>query len=179
MNSNFQFKCIALLGISAALSACGGGSSGSTASTAGDSGTPAAVAAANAPAATVPTGSVGAATASTPAATSTAPAATTTTSSSTTAPASTPPAAASDTVTLSWTAPDENTNGTALTNLAGYQINYGTSPTALTQKISINTVGVMNYVVSNLSSGTWYFEIVAVNSAGAQSAPSSVVSTTI
>ena len=166
MNSNYQFKCIALLGISAALTACGGGSDGSTASTAGDSGTPAAVAAANAP------------TANTPAATSATPAAATT-SSSTAAPASTLPAATADTVTLSWTAPDENTNGTALTNLAGYQINYGTSPTALTQQISLNTVGVMNYVISNLSSGTWYFEIVAVNSAGAQSTPSSVVSTTI
>jgi Tfp pilus assembly protein PilX len=89
------------------------------------------------------------------------------------------PPATSDTVTLSWTAPSENTNGTALTNLAGYQIYYGTSASALTQQISINTVGVMNYVVSNLSSGTWYFEIVAVNSAGEQSTPSSVVSTTI
>ena len=101
------------------------------------------------------------------------------TPSSTSGSGGTTPPATSDTVTLSWTAPDENTNGTALTNLAGYQINYGTSPTALTQQISINTVGVTNYVVSNLSSGTWYFEIVAVNSAGLQSGPSSVVSTTI
>jgi hypothetical protein len=29
--------------------------------------------------------------------------------------------------TLSWTAPDENTDGTPLINLAGYRIYYGTS----------------------------------------------------
>jgi len=173
MNSNYPWKSIGqvfgVLSISAALAACG---SGSTASTAGDSGTPAAVAAVNAPTTTVPTGSVGAASTTTPAASSATPA-------STTAPASTLPPATADSVTLSWTAPTDNTNGSALTNLAGYQISYGTSPSALTQQISINTVGVMNYVVTNLSSGTWYFEIVAVNSAGVQSTPSGVVSTTI
>jgi len=85
----------------------------------------------------------------------------------------------SGTVTLSWTAPTENTNGTALTNLAGYTIYYGTSATALTEKISISTVGMLNYVISNLSSGTWYFQIVAVNSSGVQSNPTSTVSATI
>jgi hypothetical protein len=99
--------------------------------------------------------------------------------SSTSGSGSTLPPATSDSVTLSWSAPSENTNGTALTSLAGYAIHYGTSPSALTQQISINSVGVLNYVVSNLSSGTWYFEVVAINSAGVQSAPSSVVSTTI
>jgi hypothetical protein len=92
---------------------------------------------------------------------------------------STMPPASSDSVTISWTAPSENTDGSALTNLAGYEIYYGTSPSALTQQISINTVGIMDYVVGNLSSGTWYFEVVAVNSAGEQSAPTSLVSTTI
>jgi Fibronectin type III domain len=169
MNSNYQLKSIGqvfgLLSISAALAACG--SNGSTAST---SGTPAAV---SAPTTSAPTDSIGAPSTTTPASTTATPASTTAT------PASTLPAATSDSVTLSWSAPDENTNGTALTNLAGYQINYGTSPSALTQQISINTVGVMNYVVSNLNSGTWYFEIIAVNSAGVQSTPTSVVSTTI
>ena len=92
---------------------------------------------------------------------------------------STLPPATSDSVTLSWSAPSENTNGSALTNLAGYEIYYGTNSSALTQHISINPVGIMNYVVSNLSSGTWYFEVVAVNSAGEKSAPTSIVSTTI
>jgi hypothetical protein len=83
------------------------------------------------------------------------------------------------TVTLSWMAPTENTNGTALTNLAGFDIYYGTSANAMTQKISLNTVAVMSYVVGDLSSGTWYFQVVAVNSLGVQSNPSSTVSVTI
>jgi len=45
-------------------------------------------------------------------------------------------------VTLSRSAPTENTNGTALTNLAGFNIYYGTSTAAMTNKISINTVGI-------------------------------------
>jgi hypothetical protein len=82
-------------------------------------------------------------------------------------------------VTLSWAAPTQNTDGSALTNLAGYNIYYGTSAAALTQKVTINTVGMLTYVISNLNSGTWYFEVIAVNSSGIDSGPSSVVSTTI
>jgi hypothetical protein len=89
------------------------------------------------------------------------------------------PAAQSDSVTLSWAAPTENTDGSALTNLAGFDIYYGNSAASLTQKISIGSVGLLTYVVPNLNSGTWYFEVVAVNAAGVQSGPSSVVSVTI
>jgi ABC-type glycerol-3-phosphate transport system substrate-binding protein len=94
----------------------------------------------------------------------------------------TPPASAgtgSTNVTLSWSAPTENTNGSALTNLAGYIIYYGTSASAMTQTIDINTVGMLTYVVDNLSAGSWYFQIVAVNSAGEQSGPSATVSASI
>jgi hypothetical protein len=82
-------------------------------------------------------------------------------------------------VTLSWSAPTENTNGSALTNLAGYIIYYGSSASAMTQTIDINTVGVLTYVVDNLSAGNWYFQIVAVNSAGEQSSPSTTVNVSI
>ncbi len=90
-----------------------------------------------------------------------------------------PPVAQSDSVTLSWAAPTENTDGSALTNLAGFDIYYGNSTASLTQKISISSVGLLTYVVPNLNPGTWYFEVVAVNGAGVQSGPSSVVSVTI
>ena len=84
-----------------------------------------------------------------------------------------------DNVTLSWSAPTENTNGSALTNLAGYIIYYGTSASAMTKTIDINTVGMLTYVVENLSAGSWYFQIVAVNSAGEQSGPSATVNASI
>jgi hypothetical protein len=82
-------------------------------------------------------------------------------------------------VTISWSAPIDNTNGSALTNLAGYNIYYGTNSTSLSEKISLNTVGLLSYVISELSSGTWYFAVTSVNSAGVESSPSATVSTTI
>jgi len=81
--------------------------------------------------------------------------------------------------TLSWAAPDQNTDGSALTNLAGYRIYYGTSADALNQVIDIATVGMTTYVVDNLSSGTYYFSIRAYNAVGAESELSNIVSSTI
>jgi hypothetical protein len=85
----------------------------------------------------------------------------------------------STTATLSWEAPTANTNGSALTNLAGYKIYYGGSPSKMTDSVQIKSVGVQTYVIDNLSAGTWYFAIMAVTSAGTESALSNVVSLTI
>lgn len=72
-------------------------------------------------------------------------------------------------ITLSWTPPTENTDGTPLTDLSGYKIYYGTSASALTHSISVNTVGVSSYVVENLSPDLWYFAITAVTASGEES----------
>jgi hypothetical protein len=80
---------------------------------------------------------------------------------------------------LSWAAPDQNTDGSALTNLAGYRIYYGTSAAALNQVIDIASVGMTMYVVDNLTTGTYYFSIRAYNAAGVESELSNVVSSTI
>ncbi len=87
--------------------------------------------------------------------------------------------ATTSSITLSWLAPTENTDGSALTNLAGFHIYYGTSASNLTEEISIDTVGQLTCVIDELSSGTWYFEVLAVNSSGNQSGPSTTVSATI
>jgi hypothetical protein len=81
--------------------------------------------------------------------------------------------------TLSWAAPTENTDGTPLTNLAGYHIYYGTSVSAMTHTLQIANPGIDTYVVSNLSPGTWYFSIRAYTSAKVESAASVMVSKTI
>jgi len=80
--------------------------------------------------------------------------------------------------TLSWAAPTENTNGTPLTDLAGYTIYYGSQMGALTQSIQVPSAAT-SYVIGNLAAGTYYFEIIAYSSEGIQSAPSNVVSLTI
>jgi hypothetical protein len=86
---------------------------------------------------------------------------------------------ANGSATLSWVPPTENTNGTPLANLAGYQIYYGTSAIAMTQTMQIANPGIVTYVVSNLSPGTWYFSVRAYTSAKVESGASVVVSKTI
>lgn len=79
-------------------------------------------------------------------------------------------------VTLSWTPPTANTNGSTLTNLAGYRIYYGTSSGALNQTVQVANPGTANYVVGSLSPGTWYFRVRAYNTAGTESANSNLAS---
>jgi hypothetical protein len=81
-------------------------------------------------------------------------------------------------VTLNWKAPTENTNGSALTNLAGYRIYWGTSSSELRHTITIKSVGVTSEVVSGLGSGTYYFALMSYNSAGVESKLSKIVSKT-
>lgn len=82
-------------------------------------------------------------------------------------------------VTMSWMAPTQNTDGSALTNLAGYTLRYGTDANALTRTISITNASVTTYVVEDLSPATWYFAVTAVSSSGAESSNSNVASKTI
>jgi hypothetical protein len=77
---------------------------------------------------------------------------------------------------LSWTPPTQNTDGSALTNLAGYRIAYGTSSTALTQTIQIANPGLSSYTVNNLAPGTYYFAVRAYSSAGSESVSSNIAS---
>jgi hypothetical protein len=76
---------------------------------------------------------------------------------------------------LTWTPPTQNTDGTTLTNLAGYRIVYGVSATQLTQTIQVTNAGMSSYVVENLAPGTYYFAIRAYTSSGAESTDSNVV----
>jgi hypothetical protein len=88
-------------------------------------------------------------------------------------------APANGSATLSWTPPTQNTDGSTLSDLAGFRIAYGTSSGALTQTIDVANPGVATYVVTGLSSGSWFFAVKAYNDSGAESANSTVVSKTI
>ena len=83
------------------------------------------------------------------------------------------------TATLAWTAPTQNTNGSALTDLAGFEIYYGTSRTNLNQSVQVSNASATSYTVTGLTSGTWYFAVAAYTSTGAQSGMSAVGSKTI
>jgi hypothetical protein len=82
------------------------------------------------------------------------------------------------TVTVDWTPPTENTDGTVLSNLKGYRVHYGTTANNLTQSVEVANSGLTSYVVSNLSSGTWFFGVSAYSTTGVESSLSGVVSQT-
>ena len=83
---------------------------------------------------------------------------------------------ATGSVTISWMPPTTNSDGTPITDLAGYQIVYGPSASNLTQTINVSSAGLTSYVIDNLTPGTWYFAIKSVNNTGANSSASPVVS---
>ena len=81
--------------------------------------------------------------------------------------------------TVSWTAPTQNTDGSALTNLAGFRIVYGASASALNQTVELSNPSLSTYTISGLTSGTWYFAVKAYNTVGGESAQSPTASKTI
>lgn len=95
------------------------------------------------------------------------------------ATAASTPAPTNKSVDVTWTAPTANTNGSALTNLAGYTIHYGTSATALTKSVNVASAGATDYLIQGLSGGTWYFAVTSYTNTGLQSGYSSIVSKTI
>ena len=82
-------------------------------------------------------------------------------------------------VTVSWAAPLENVDGTALTDLAGFVIVYGTSTDALSQSVYIDNPSIDRYLLEDLSAGTWYFGVKAYSTSGAESELSTLVSKTL
>jgi hypothetical protein len=79
--------------------------------------------------------------------------------------------------TLSWNPPTRNTDGTPLTDLAGFKIYYGISSGNYTQVV--NAGYVTTYTVNNLNSGTYYFVATAYDTSGNESGYSNQVSKTI
>jgi hypothetical protein len=78
-------------------------------------------------------------------------------------------------VKLSWTSPTLNTDGTTVTDLAGYRIYYGSTPAQLNQVVTVEGAEVTDYAFRELSAGTWYFAVAAYNSDKVESALSAVV----
>lgn len=97
----------------------------------------------------------------------------------TVAAAGTAPAAGSAAVTLSWTPPTQNADGSALSDLAGYKIHYGTASQSYTEAISVDNPGLSRYVIDALPAGQIFLAMSAYNAAGAESELSSEVSVTL
>jgi len=87
-------------------------------------------------------------------------------------------AAASNVAVLSWAAPTINADGSKLSDLLGYNVYRGTSPTGMMLAASL-AAGTNTYADSNLTPSVWYWYVTAVNSLGVESAPSPTVSKVI
>ena len=82
------------------------------------------------------------------------------------------------TALVAWLPPTQRTDGSSLSDLAGYRLYYGTRADSLPRTINLNN-GLSSYMVEGLETGTWYFAVVACDSAGRDSALSNVGSKTI
>jgi hypothetical protein len=87
-------------------------------------------------------------------------------------------ASAAGSASLSWTAPTQNTDGSAVTNLAGYRIYHGTTANALNDVVEVGA-GVTSYTYGQLASGTHYFALAAYTTNGTVSEKSSIGSKVI
>jgi hypothetical protein len=72
-------------------------------------------------------------------------------------------------VTLSWSPPTENEDGTLLVDLAGYRIYWSRDGGGYGPPVAIDNPSVTLYVVENLTPGSYEFVATAVNIAGIES----------
>jgi hypothetical protein len=79
--------------------------------------------------------------------------------------------------TLTWDAPTTNADGTPLTDLAGYNLYYGTSSGNYT--VTIDVGNVTTYGIDGFPPGTYYFVLTAYDISGNESDYSTEISRTI
>ena len=72
-------------------------------------------------------------------------------------------------MTLSWTPPTENEDGTSLADLAGYKLYFGTASGRYTRQVRIDNAGLSTYVIDNLLPDTYYVVATAINAGGVES----------
>jgi hypothetical protein len=82
-------------------------------------------------------------------------------------------------VTLTWTVPTANTDGTALTDLVGWTVRYGTNAANLSMTKLVNGASTTTLTIDGLVAGTYYFDVKARNAAGIESAPSATIKVTV
>jgi hypothetical protein len=80
---------------------------------------------------------------------------------------------------LRWESPPSKVDGEPLDDLAGYRILYGRSSSDLDHSVLITDPTITSYQFSTLTSGVWYFAVVAVNSSGLEGPPTTLATKSI
>jgi Putative Ig domain len=81
--------------------------------------------------------------------------------------------------TLDWSGVTQTLADTALADLAGYIVYYGTSAGNLSYQVKLANPGLTSYMVTNLASATWYFGVAAYTRSGVVGEMSSLGQKTI
>jgi hypothetical protein len=95
---------------------------------------------------------------------------------STPPPLAPPMALGSGEAMVSWLAPSENTDGTVLTDLTGFNIYYSQDPLNFDQVVTLDCYWCLWTRINNLGPGTWYFAVKSYNRAGVESSYSRILS---
>ena len=80
---------------------------------------------------------------------------------------------------LHWELPPSKVSGEPLDDLAGYRILYGRSSSDLDHSVMIPDPATTSYQFTTLTSGVWYFAVVAVNSEGQEGPPTTLATKSI
>jgi hypothetical protein len=80
---------------------------------------------------------------------------------------------------LQWEMPPSKVSGEPIDDLAGYRILYGRSSSDLDHSVMIADPTTTSYQFSSLTSGIWYFAVVAVNSNGLEGPPTTLATKSI
>ena len=91
----------------------------------------------------------------------------------------TSPAPTTGSAVLTLTPPTQNTDGSALTDLEGMRVYYGTSASNLSQVVDLPGTAAAAYTLSSLASGTWFFAATAYTTDGRESSPTATASKSI
>jgi Putative Ig domain len=87
--------------------------------------------------------------------------------------------AGNGTAELQWAPPVQNHDGSPAIDLAGYRVYFGQSPDALNNTTTLLGGQNSRYLVTGLTTGTWYFAVSTVAANGAESELSEIGSKTI
>ena len=80
---------------------------------------------------------------------------------------------------LRWETPPSKVDGSPLDDLAGYRILYGRNSDDLDHSVLIDNPTATSYEFTSLTSGIWYFAVVAVNACGLEGPPTTVATKSI
>ena len=73
---------------------------------------------------------------------------------------------------LTWRAPTEYTDDSALTGLVGFKLYWGTASGVYSRQLTINNPLTTTWTLTNLPAGRWFFAVAALDVSGLESAKS-------